>query len=313
MSRAAVSPSQAYRWVDTDAEFGCGHRSTRRRAALRARHRVPPRTHLLPEAGAAAVGVAGRAGARRPVGRRRAGTRTALRVRCAGSPPRVATGPRRAHARRPMRAATTVRHPGRRWFRRLRNTVAGGPAAGRARRQPGQRRPAHRLAAPPADRRSMRVRGGRCGLPARSARPPHRAARRARPARVGRRRVCRVVDQVDRAVRSRRRVDEAEGRSFAAPTGSCRGPGGRRVARAAGDVDRHPGPSRAARSGDPRHRPAATDRRARSRPGQGRRRALQPGRDRGRDPEGGRATVWRPSRRSPGRGSRTSNASCVRP
>ena len=167
-----------HRWVDRTDRARRGHRRPGHPAALRHRHRVPPRADVLPPPRARPAGLAGRPRARRPAGRRPGAADPPVRQPGPGRRPRRPAGPRRADPRRRGDPGAPVRHPGGGRVRRLRHAVAVVAAAGRARHHAGQGRPADRLAAPPADRRPAVVRRRRRRVAARAARPPGRRAGR---------------------------------------------------------------------------------------------------------------------------------------
>ena len=104
-----------------------------RRAAVRHRHRVPPRADVLPPPGPGAARLAGRHGPRRPVGGRHQRARPIVRERRGRRPARRPAGSRRARTRDRGDPPAHLRHPDRGELRRLLDPVAGGVGAGRAR------------------------------------------------------------------------------------------------------------------------------------------------------------------------------------
>ena len=132
----------------------------RRRAAVRHRHRVPPRAHVLPPLALVQLAWPGGIALVDPLGGRPAPLAPAVRESDAVAvAARRPAGPRRARAT-PSAAIPPahLRHPGRGRFVGYAHAVAGRAGAGRARRHAGQGRPAHRLAAPAAHRRPADVR-----------------------------------------------------------------------------------------------------------------------------------------------------------
>ena len=116
------------RWVDDDAALAELIDDGHRRATVRDRHRVPPRAHLLPAAGAGAARLAAAAiGPRRPARRRpeaaspSCSTSDAVAVLHAAQQDLDVLD-----ARGRWRPAAHLRHPGRGELHRLRNAVARG-------------------------------------------------------------------------------------------------------------------------------------------------------------------------------------------
>ena len=138
-------------WIDAPAQLAELVGTLARRAALRARHRIPRRALVLAAPGADPDRVARRHRARRPADGR---SRPARRRSSPGPGCMVAhaadqdlVDPR---ARVRLCAVAAVRHPGRRRVHRYGHAVARRDGREVARHPAHQRRPAHRLDAPPA-------------------------------------------------------------------------------------------------------------------------------------------------------------------
>ena len=258
---AGAAPTNPVAWIDDDVALASVVDDGHRRAAVRHRHRVPPRAHVLPTPGAGAARLAGRRPALvDPLAVGTSELARAVRSRRGRRAPRRPAGPRRARPRRRGDPPAHLRHPDRGELRRLLDPVARGAGAGRARRDAGQGRPAHRLAAPAAERRPRRTTppptcatSSRCRTASTPSWPSSAAPTWVADA-------CEELrTPTDRGDRPRGCLDPAEGRPHAAATLARRRPVAGGVARTGGAGARHAGAPGAPRPRRARHRPAPAD------------------------------------------------------